>query len=777
MRKFNKDKYLRKLKIKRFFRNNSRYFYIVLLCLLCGFLGIYFTYSKFFISDEQAVIRTTVGDFTRGDIVLNIYEDGKKVKDAPRKYNGYTLGSVTCTSGKAKWSDDDWHLTLENIETRAKCNLYFIGITDYEFDYTGSEQEVVIPKTGLYRLETWGSQGGSGINRGSSYAYRQGGYGAYATGVISLKKGDKLYVDVGGGGDIIIDGVVNNELLTAGYNGGGSGKSYANGGGATHIATRSGLLTTLENNKDNILIVAGGGGGTSADTSGTGYCLGGSAGGITGQSGTVSKVVTDCSAGVGGTQTTGYLFGSGYDATNAAKSSSGGGGGYYGGKIGTVCSSSSACGGGGSSYVGNPLLTTKTMHCYNCKTSTDYSTKTETTTCNEERPTKNCAKKGNGYAKITYIPLSIEYYADNIKQENILSKNLYAFSEISCEKSSKITWDKDNWNYIINDYQENDACKISFQSSNIAAVLNQLDSTDKCPSLNEDSTITISNVESTAGYLCSAPDTYGTSYYYRGNVTNNYVYFAGFYWRIIRVNGDESVRIIYDGTSSHKNGESSGDRQIGTSAFNSNYNDNAYVGYMYGTPSSATYAETHANINDSTMKTYLENWYKTNIIDKNYSRYVVDNIFCSDRTLSIGTGIGQTYTEYSSVSQSKNRIFTCPNKNDTFTSNDTTNGNGLLTYPIGLISVDEAVLAGGYSSANSNYYLYTGQLYWTMSPNIYDSKYSNVACNRYINTNGTVLYANTNDHVNYKNGVKPVINLKSDVLKNGDGTMENPFHF
>ena len=64
-----------------------------------------------------------------------------------------------------------------------------------------------------------------------------------------------------------------------------------------------------------------------------------------------------------------------------------------------------------------------------------------------------------------------------------------------------------------------------------------------------------------------------------------------------------------------------------------------------------------------------------------------------------------------------------------------------------------------------------------MSPNIYDSKSYNVACNRYINTNGTVLYANMNDHVDYKNGVKPVINLKSDVLKNGDGTMENPFHF
>ena len=82
--------------------------------------------------------------------------------------------------------------------------------------------------------------------------------------------------------------------------------------------------------------------------------------------------------------------------------------------------------------------------------------------------------------------------------------------------------------------------------------------------------------------IYAAQDDYGTSYYFRGAVENNYVKFAGYYWRIIRINGDGTIRLIYDGTSAHANGESSTDRQIGTSRFNSTYGDNASVGYMMG---------------------------------------------------------------------------------------------------------------------------------------------------------------------------------------------------
>ena len=62
-------------------------------------------------------------------------------------------------------------------------------------------------------------------------------------------------------------------------------------------------------------------------------------------------------------------------------------------------------GGGGSGYIGNSLLTNKVMYCYNCEESNEESTKTISTTCSEETPTSYCAKKGNGYARITLVSI------------------------------------------------------------------------------------------------------------------------------------------------------------------------------------------------------------------------------------------------------------------------------------------------------------------------------------------------------------------------------------
>ena len=78
--------------------------------------------------------------------------------------------------------------------------------------------------------------------------------------------------------------------------------------------------------------------------------------------------------------------------------------------------------------------------------------------------------------------------------------------------------------------------------------------------------------------LFMAEDDEGESYYYRGAVNNNYVSFAGFTWRIIRRNGDGSVRLIYSGKSTSDTGEAV---TIGNSGFNSKYWDPTYVGYKY----------------------------------------------------------------------------------------------------------------------------------------------------------------------------------------------------
>ncbi len=287
--------------------------------------------------------------------------------------------------------------------------------------------------------------------------------------------------------------------------------------------------------------------------------------------------------------------------------------------------------------------------------------------------------------------------------------------------------------------------------------------------------------ESTVG-IYKTEDDIGTSYYFRGDVENNYVYFANKYWRIIRINGDGTVRMIYDGTSAHDNGESSTDRQISTSTFNSSSNDNAYVGYMRGATGASDYATTHANTNDSTIKTVLDNWYVSNIKDTTNEQYVVDAIYCNDREVSTadssytGDGSGTTKTTY----KARERLYTnktptlkCKQVNDRFTKETTVGGatgNGALTYPIGLITADEVAYAGGtYTSGNSKYYLYTGNYYWTMSPSYF---LGSDAYEYGVNSSGNL---SNSYRVSNNFAVRPVLSLSSGALSSGSGKKTDPF--
>ena len=356
----------------------------------------------------------------------------------------------------------------------------------------------------------------------------------------------------------------------------------------------------------------------------------------------------------------------------------------------------------------------------------------------------------------------------------------YKVDKIVCDDGAVGEWNARDWGPIISNVTRRSKCNIYFvdaEKVNIGNVAVPLDDYGRCPAANADGAVTVTEAESQYGYLCKTKDAYGDSYYYRGNVTNNYVKFAGFYWRIIRINGDGTVRVIYDGTSAHANGESSSDRQIGTTAFNSSYNDNAYVGYMYGKAGASTYAETHANTNNSTIKTYLDTWYENNIKGTTNEQYVKDNLFCNDRSFAkdnSGTGVGTSETHYrlySFVNKGNNKMMLiCPQNNDAFTVNDTNKGNGVLTYGIGLVTIDEVVLAGGWGSSNSKYYLYSGEYYFTMSP---ISFRGSGAAGNVVLVNGNVTGIGG---VNNSAGARPVLNLSSDVLKNGNGTASDPYH-
>ena len=277
--------------------------------------------------------------------------------------------------------------------------------------------------------------------------------------------------------------------------------------------------------------------------------------------------------------------------------------------------------------------------------------------------------------------------------------------------------------------------------------------------------------------LYTAQDDYGTSYYYRGNVSNNNVYFAGAYWKVIRINGDGTIRLLYNGT---KVNAKAGDAQYGTSAFNSTRTDPAYVGYMYGTTAGAIGSRENnlANGKDSSIKTKVDEFYNKYIVANNLQNYLVDSGFCGDRSITnSGDGYSTTsYTEYGAFSRLtssiKSPVLTCPDKEHDLYTVDSTKGNGALTNPIGLMTADEAAMAGmvnGYLNTLS--YVYTGTWYWTMSPYRFNPSGS-ASSVWYVGGTGNFDYG----WVSGGNGVRPVINLKSDVeISGGIGTINDPF--
>ncbi len=245
-------------------------------------------------------------------------------------------------------------------------------------------------------------------------------------------------------------------------------------------------------------------------------------------------------------------------------------------------------------------------------------------------------------------------------------------------------------------------------------------------------------------------------YYYRGAVTDNNIIFANFCWKIIRTTETGGVKIIYNGspTSDDKCTNTAGSKtQIGASAYNENYDEAKYVGYKYDNDEV-----------DSTIKTKIDNWYEENIESK-YSNHLEDTTFCNDRSISRQSESIISYGPLSRNYSSKTPSLVCPREEDKFTV-----ANKKLTYPVGLITIDEVSYAGGVCNVdNSMYYLYTNQWYWSMSPfnfNATEARAWNVDLKGYLD--------DARVH-NYSGGIRPVISLKINIQVTGIGTSNNPY--
>ena len=301
-----------------------------------------------------------------------------------------------------------------------------------------------------------------------------------------------------------------------------------------------------------------------------------------------------------------------------------------------------------------------------------------------------------------------------------------------------------------------------------------------------------SNKNTTEALLASTVDDYGTSYYFRGAVKNNYVEFANKCWRIVRITGDGSVKLVLhnDNTAGAANPCSSANNSTNAafarysgetykSAFNTNENDNAYVGFMYGTAGASDYATTHANINKSTILNNLELWYKNNL--ESYESKLADTIWCNDKsTVSGGLGYGTNETNYAAYNRihfTEEPTLKCPNDNNDgklskFTVDDSANGNGNLSYKIGLLTADEIAFSGavsGYYNLSTYLQENTGtSSWWSLSPNFFNGSDAFVW---YVSSGRLYSYLVSNFA-----GLRPAISLiSSTTISGGSGTSEDPY--
>lgn len=277
-------------------------------------------------------------------------------------------------------------------------------------------------------------------------------------------------------------------------------------------------------------------------------------------------------------------------------------------------------------------------------------------------------------------------------------------------------------------------------------------------------TLSSDGVATTDEGLIKTTDEFGDSYVFRGAVTTNYVKFAGYFWRILRINGDSSVRLVYWGPNS-----SSRTAPMGSS-YNDTYIGENYIGFYYD-------SDSITNAIQSTISQKLDDFYVTYLSE--YDDYISDSIFCNDRTVNSRSGTTIYYGKYTTPSAVTS--LTCPNFQDAFTTtsrkkylrtNKTTVsiGNYELKYPIGLVSAAEGMLAGGGVASNkfnTSYYLVNNG--WTMSPK--SAIVSGSASVSFIDSNGRILYGIVNGAKN----VNPVISLKADVRVTGTGTASDPY--
>lgn len=340
----------------------------------------------------------------------------------------------------------------------------------------------------------------------------------------------------------------------------------------------------------------------------------------------------------------------------------------------------------------------------------------------------------------------------------------YEYESLSCTNSQSASYDKATGKLIITPTKDT-TCTVKFKKK---AVSNTILANNTIIT----STPDFSNGEppdsgtNTGSGLYKTEDDDGTSYYFRGAIDNNYVSFAGFTWRIVRINGNGTIRLIYNGSIGSSNFNVKQGSPYGKEASYTSYNESACT---LNSPCISDYDTSTSTFNNnktvtnSTMKTYLENWYKNNLAS--YDSKIALERFCADTTHPNFSSSDDLICFGASLRMdSHSPLLKCSDTSETY--------GGNYKLKIGLLTADEMSFAGLGDETNSsttNNYLYYSGYWYTMSL-------------LFSNTNHGRLFSGYRGKitdfrgVTYSQAVRPVINLNSNVdITGGDGTSSNPY--